>query len=53
MEIKDSFIPSRDELNASEKLVFVEPKLAFVEPELVPQGDVANVTAGFFGTFSP
>lgn len=35
------------------KLPFTEPKLTFVEPKLVKHGDVADVTAGFFGTFSP
>ena len=32
---------------------FVAPKLTFVKPELVRQGSLADVTAGFFGTFVP
>ena len=32
---------------------FVAPKLTFVKPELVRQGSLADVTAGFFGTFIP
>jgi hypothetical protein len=35
------------------KLPFVAPKLTFVKPELVRQGSLADVTAGFFGTFIP
>lgn len=35
------------------KRPFVEPKLIWIEPKLVKQGDVTNVTAGFFGTFYP
>ena len=36
-----------------EKLPFTEPKLTFVEPKLVKQGGLEEITAGFFGTFSP
>jgi hypothetical protein len=32
---------------------FAEPKLRFVEPKLTQRGDLAQVTAGFFGTFTP
>jgi hypothetical protein len=32
---------------------FVEPRLCFVEPVLTPRGDLRQVTAGFFGPFSP
>ena len=35
------------------KAPFVAPKLTFVKPELVRQGSLADVTAGFFGTFIP
>ncbi len=35
------------------KQPFVAPKLTFVKPELVRQGSLADVTAGFFGTFIP
>lgn len=35
------------------KARFVAPKLTFVKPELVRQGSLADVTAGFFGTFIP
>lgn len=37
----------------SEKPPFEEPKLEFIEPKLTPRGDLRNVTAGFFGPFSP
>jgi hypothetical protein len=30
-----------------------EPKLTFVEPTLTPHGELADVTGGFFGTFTP
>ena len=36
-----------------EKVPFVEPRLTFIEPKLVKRGDIADVTAGFFGKFSP
>ncbi len=32
---------------------FAEPTLRFVEPQLVKQGNLADVTAAFFGTFFP
>lgn len=35
------------------RLPLVQPKLTFVKPELVRQGSLADVTAGFFGTFIP
>ena len=35
------------------KAPWVEPKLTFVEPKLTKQGDLKEVTAGFFGTFVP
>ena len=35
------------------KQPFIAPKLTFVKPELVRQGSLADVTAGFFGTFIP
>lgn len=30
-----------------------EPKLDFVEPKLTQQGVLKDITAGFFGSFSP
>jgi hypothetical protein len=30
-----------------------EPKLAFIEPKLTKHGQLEEVTAGFFGGFSP
>ena len=38
---------------AGAKETLVEPKLTYLTPKLVKRGDVAKVTAGFFGTFSP
>lgn len=38
---------------AAAKPPFVAPKLTFVKPELVRQGSLADVTAGFFGSFTP
>lgn len=35
------------------KPAFEEPKLTFIEPKLTPRGDLRDVTAGPFGTFSP
>ena len=40
-------------VEGEDKAPFIEPKLTFVEPKLVKQGDVAEITAGFFNTFSP
>lgn len=37
----------------TEKPEFVKPKLTFVKPKLEPQGSFEQVTAGFFGTFTP
>ncbi|WP_295878539.1 hypothetical protein [uncultured Thiohalocapsa sp.] len=34
------------------KLAFEEPRLTFAEPQLVPRGDLRDVTAGAFGSFS-
>jgi hypothetical protein len=31
---------------------FEEPQLTFIEPQLVPRGDLRDVTAGAFGSFS-
>jgi hypothetical protein len=30
-----------------------EPKLTFLEPKLTKHGTLEDVTAGFFGTFTP
>jgi hypothetical protein len=38
---------------AEPKPAFVEPKLTFIEPKLTPRGDLRDVTAGFFTSFSP
>ncbi len=35
------------------KKSFTEPKLTFIEPKLTKQGDATEITAGFFGPFSP
>jgi len=35
------------------KRPFTKPKLTFVAPKLVKHGGLADVTAGFFGEFSP
>jgi len=35
------------------KQMWEEPKLAFVEPKLTKQGGLKEITAGFFGTFTP
>ena len=35
------------------KRPFTEPKLTFIEPKLIRRGNVADVTAGFLGTFTP
>lgn len=37
----------------SEKQPWQEPKLTFVEPKLTIHGKLEEVTAGFFGPFSP
>ena len=46
-------VPSQSNPAAIAKPRFVAPKLTFVKPELVRQGSLADVTAGFFGTFIP
>ncbi len=43
---------ARPEPDSPRKPLFQPPKLTFVKPELVKQGDFAEVTAGFFGTFA-
>ena len=30
-----------------------EPRLAFIEPKLIKHGKLEEMTAGFFGTFTP
>lgn len=32
---------------------FEEPRLTFIEPKLTDHGSLVDVTAGFFGTFTP
>ncbi len=36
----------------SARSAFEEPRLTFLEPQLVPRGDLRNITAGAFGSFS-
>ena len=36
-----------------EKKPFLKPKLRFIQPKLLRQGNLADVTGGFFGTFIP
>ena len=36
-----------------EKMPFVEPKLTFVEPQLEKRGNLAELTEGFVGGFTP
>jgi hypothetical protein len=38
---------------ASGQAPWQEPKLAFIEPKLTTHGKLAEVTAGFFGGFTP
>jgi hypothetical protein len=38
---------------ASGKEPWQEPKLAFIEPKLTIHGKLEEVTAGFFGGFTP
>ena len=40
-------------VEAGETRPFTLPKLTFVRPKLVREGGMTEVTAGFFGTFSP
>ena len=52
----DSFQAQVEVIKAEEgqpKQPFTEPRLTFIEPKLVKHGDVADVTAGFFGAFYP
>ena len=37
----------------SSKAPWQEPKLAFIEPKLTKHGKLEEVTAGFFGGFTP
>jgi hypothetical protein len=37
----------------SSKEPWQEPKLAFIEPKLTKHGKLEEVTAGFFGGFTP
>jgi hypothetical protein len=43
----------KDGGSSENKKKFTEPKLKFVEPKLTKQGDATQITAGFFGGFSP
>jgi hypothetical protein len=38
---------------AAGKAPWQEPKLAFIEPKLTTHGKLEEVTAGFFGGFTP
>ena len=57
MEQENSQRPWREETHISEqpaaKQQWQEPKLAFVKPKLTKHGELKEVTAGFFGGFSP
>jgi hypothetical protein len=57
MEQKNSQRPRREETQVSEqpaaKRQWQEPKLAFIKPKLTKHGELKEVTAGFFGGFSP
>ena len=37
----------------NDKKLFAEPDLKFIEPKLKEHGDATEITAGFFGSFSP
>jgi len=43
----------KGQAEAESKQTWEEPKLAFVEPKLTKQGGLKEITAGFFGTFTP
>ena len=51
--IQEEMMPKVNDQVVQGKLPFTEPKLTFLEPKLVKRGDVADVTAGFIGSFSP
>lgn len=57
MEQKNSQRPQREKTQISEqpagKQQWQEPKLTFVKPKLTKHGELKEVTAGFFGGFSP
>jgi hypothetical protein len=46
-------VPGATTSPASGKEVWQEPKLAFIEPTLTIHGQLEEVTAGFFGGFTP
>lgn len=46
-------VPSATVDRAPGKQPWREPKLAFVEPKLTTHGKLEEVTAGFFGGFTP
>lgn len=52
-ERREAIAPAGASPKDPPKRPFVEPKLSFVEPKLVCHGSLADVTAGFFGIFSP
>ena len=45
--------PGGPRLSAAEKEPWQEPKLAFIEPKLTKHGRLEELTAGFFGGFTP
>jgi hypothetical protein len=45
--------PGTTAASASGKAPWQEPKLAFIEPKLTTHGKLEEVTAGFFGGFTP
>jgi hypothetical protein len=46
-------IPQEDSMDQSNKAPWQEPKLAFIEPTLTTHGTLDEVTAGYFGGFTP
>jgi len=35
------------------RAAFVAPRISYIRPQLTRHGNLADVTAGFFGSFSP
>jgi hypothetical protein len=45
--------PGTTASSAASKAPWQDPKLAFIEPKLTAHGKLEEVTAGFFGGFTP
>ena len=45
--------PEASAAPAADKAPWQEPKLTFIEPKLTKHGKLEEVTAGFFGGFTP